>query len=79
MRGYGALARTVEAPAIGRVVPADPDDDAVIACAIGAGAVIVATGDRGLLALHPFQDIHILNPADALSLILNRAEPRRPE
>lgn len=38
LRGYAALAQTVAAPLIARTVPADADDDAVIACALAAKA-----------------------------------------
>ena len=65
LRGYAALAQTVAAPLIARTVPADADDDAVIACALAAKASLIVTGDRDLLVLHPFQDIAILNPTAA--------------
>ena len=42
----------------------DPDDDHVLACAIEAHAPLILTGDRDLLALHPFRDVEILSPAD---------------
>lgn len=70
MHGYAALAHTVAAPVIARTVPTDPDDDAVIACALTAKASLIATGDRDLLILHPFQTIAILNPSDAVQWIL---------
>lgn len=73
MRGYAALARTVAAPLIARTVPADADDDSVIACALAAKASLIVSGDRDLLVLHPFQEIAILNPATALQLILTGA------
>jgi len=69
LRGYAALAQTVAAPLIARTVPADADDDAVIACALAAKASLIVTGDRDLLVLHPFQDIAILNPTAALQRI----------
>lgn len=69
MRGYTALAQTVAAPLIPRTVPADADDDAVIACALAAKARLIVTGDRDLLVLHPFQEIAILNPTAALQRI----------
>ena len=49
-----------------RVVPSDPDDDAVIATAVAARADIIATGDQDLLALHPYRGIAITPPAEAL-------------
>lgn len=44
----------------------DADDDAVLACALAAKADMIVTGDKDLLVLHPFQNIAILSPADAL-------------
>lgn len=69
IQGYAALARSIPTPAIPRTVPDDADDDSVIACALAAKARLIATGDRDLLILHPFQNIAILKPADALLLI----------
>lgn len=48
------------------VVTADPDDDAVLACAVAAGADIIVTGDTDLLALRSFRGIPILTAAQAL-------------
>lgn len=66
MQRYGMLAMTLTPPVIARTVPRDADDDAVIACAIAAQADMIVTGDRHLLEIHPFRDIAILTPADAL-------------
>ena len=56
----------VALPAVERLVPSDPDDDAVVATALAAQADVIATGDRDLLSLHPYRGIQILNAADAL-------------
>ena len=45
----------------------DPDDDAILACALEAQAQAVITGDRDLLVLHPFRGIAILTPAEFLA------------
>jgi putative PIN family toxin of toxin-antitoxin system len=71
-RGYVALARSVAAPTIPRTVPADADDDAVLACALAAHADLIVTGDRDLLILNPFRAIAILKPADALAWLQTR-------
>lgn len=42
---------------------ADPDDDAVLSCALGARANLIVTSDKDLLVLHPWRDIRILNSA----------------
>jgi len=48
------------------VIITDPDDDQVIAAAIAGRADLVVSGDRDLLDLGSYEDIRILNPADAL-------------
>lgn len=45
------------------VIEADPDDDAVIACAVAAQADFIITGDPHLLDLGTYQQIEILSPA----------------
>lgn len=44
----------------------DPKDDAVLDVAINGRASIVVTGDRDLLALHPFRSVSILTPSQYL-------------
>lgn len=65
MQRYGMLAKLVQPQPIERTVR-DPDDDAVLACALAAKAEIIITGDNDLRVLHPWQGILILNPADDL-------------
>ena len=59
-----------------RVVPAsiartatDPDDDAVLACALAAGADLIVSGDQRLRNLKFFHRMPILSSADALAVI----------
>ena len=47
----------------------DPDDNAVLECALTGRAHCLVTGDKDLLALHPFRGIRILRPADFLRLL----------
>ncbi|HET6573318.1 MAG TPA: putative toxin-antitoxin system toxin component, PIN family [Fimbriiglobus sp.] len=47
----------------------DPKDDKFLEVAVNSNATHLVTGDRDLLALHPFRDIPILTPADFLALI----------
>lgn len=70
MQRYGLLAHVIAPAPIERTVPTDPDDDAVIACALAAQAHMIVTGDRDLLVLHPFQGVQILNPAEALQQVM---------
>jgi putative PIN family toxin of toxin-antitoxin system len=42
----------------------DPDDDAILACALGAGAGYLVTGDMDLLELKIYKGIRIVTPRD---------------
>jgi putative PIN family toxin of toxin-antitoxin system len=59
------LVEPIEIPRIVR----DPDDDHVLACALAAKAELIVSGDKDLLDLNTFENIQILNPADALRKI----------
>lgn len=61
---------------VDRIIPAeisrtvsDPDDDAVLACALAAGVDLIVSGDKRVLNLKSFQNIPILKPADAVTRI----------
>lgn len=47
----------------------DPDDDAILACALAAHADLIVSGDADLLVLKQFQDIHIVTAAQAIQRI----------
>ena len=67
MQRYGVLARVVRPNPIGRVVPNDPDDDALIACALAARADLIVSGDKHLLSLGGhYNGIPIVTPAQAV-------------
>ena len=51
------------------VVSADPDDDAVLECALEASAKLIASGDEHLLQLVQWRGVRMLSPADALAVI----------
>jgi uncharacterized protein len=51
VRNYAAVAQVVQPPDIGPVIAADPDDDAVLACAVGPQAEAIVSGDHHLLQL----------------------------
>ena len=51
---------------------ADPDDDAVLACALAAQADFVVSGDDNLLVLREFAGIPILTAAAALQKITSQ-------
>ncbi len=63
------LDRAHLAAEIAPTVIADPDDDAVLACALAAQADLVVSGDRHLLNLKHYQRIPIVAPAEALQRI----------
>lgn len=46
----------------------DAEDDAILA-AVAANADVIVTGDKGLLALHPFRGIPILTASQFLLLL----------
>lgn len=47
----------------------DPEDNALLACALAGHAEFLVTGDRDLLILHPFRGIDILPPNEFLRLL----------
>ncbi len=63
---YALASEFVALQTVPRTVPSDPDDDAVIATGIAAGADVIVSGDGDLLALHPYRGMQILNAADAV-------------
>ena len=67
--GYPALARLIEPAVIDPVILPDPDDDAVLACAVAAQAEAIVTGDAHLLDLKQYEGIPILTAAQLLTRI----------
>ncbi len=54
-----------------KAIPADPDDDKVLECAVQAGATYIVTGERRhLLPLGSFQGIRIVSTADFLTAVV---------
>ena len=50
--------------ALGETVCRDPDDDAILACALGGNAKVICSGDGDLLALDGFRGLEIMQPSD---------------
>ncbi len=56
-----------------QVIADDPDDNAVLACAIEGHAAYVVTGDGHLMSLGAYEGIPIVTPAQFLRAL---AEPQ---
>lgn len=66
---YREIAESVEAAPIEEARLRDPDDAAVLACALAARAEAIVSGDDDLHALGTFQGIPVLSPAQLLQRI----------
>lgn len=68
LRLLGGIVRVV--PITRRIAACrDPKDDKFLDVALNGEARVILTGDRGLLALHPFHGIEIVGPAEFLGRI----------
>jgi putative PIN family toxin of toxin-antitoxin system len=66
---YRELAETVDAAPLEEAALRDPDDAAVLACAVAARADAIVTGDGDLHALGEYRGISVLSAAQALRRI----------
>lgn len=69
--GYAALTTIVVPAIIQPTIANDPSDDAVLACALGAKAELIVSGDRHLLDLQEYQGIRIVTAAEAVGILGN--------
>ncbi len=67
--GYAAVAVVIQPAAIALVLVDDPDDDAVLACAVGAKADRIVSGDPHLLQLGSYAGIPICTAAQVLAAL----------
>lgn len=67
------FSRLVAIPGLLKVVTDDPDDDAILECAVIGQADYLVSGDRHLLSLGRYQDIQILKATDFLAQLQIRA------
>ena len=70
LANYVELISIVASPPLSQRVSRDPDDDAVLACAITVNADAIISGDQDLLVLDVFQSIPILTATQMLGLIV---------
>lgn len=68
MADYQNLITLVEPATIPRTA-ADPDDDAVLACALAAHAQAIVSGDDHLLSLQSFRGVAVYTAVDFLNLL----------
>ena len=61
---YAALVTIIKPAELDPIILDDPDDDAVLACAISAHAEVIVSGDRHILSLKGYQNINILSAAE---------------
>lgn len=66
---YRRLAQLVEPHILSAATSRDPDDDHVLACALGAAAALIVTRDKDLLVLNSFERIPIVAAAEAVQQI----------
>ena len=64
--GYAALTSVVVPAIIPPAIVEDPDDDAVLSCAVAANADLVVSGDPHLLKLEQYEGVPIITPAEAV-------------
>jgi predicted nucleic acid-binding protein len=64
--GYAALATVVVPPIIPPAIADDPDDDAVLACAVAAKIDLVVSEDPHLVKLVQYEGIPAVTPAEAV-------------
>lgn len=67
---YAALLTLVTPASISPTIKDDPDDDAVLACALAAQADFIVSGDAHLLNLKQFQTIPIVTAAQIVTSIV---------
>ena len=65
--GFSALATVIDSDPIEPVILRDPDDDAVLACALSADAEVIVSGDDDLLHLKEHKGIRIVTATEFLA------------
>jgi putative PIN family toxin of toxin-antitoxin system len=65
-------------PSIAGAVPRDPDDDKIVACAVGGGAAYIVTRDQDLLSLGTYQGVAMIAPEEFIHLVRRNIAEREP-
>lgn len=65
------LSEVIEPTPLPGPICRDPDDDAVLALAVAANADWIVSGDQDLLSLREFQGIRVVNPEEAVGILLS--------
>ena len=73
LQNYRAMVEVVDVTPLAQPVCDDPDDDAILACAVSGVADVIVSGDDDLLRLKLYAAIPIIKPAQFLSQF-NEAE-----
>lgn len=68
--GYADLVELVKPVALTNSVSRDPDDDQVLAAAIGGQVDLIVSGDSDLLVLGNYQGIRIIRANEAISYLV---------
>jgi len=63
------VSSTVEVSAKVEGACSDPDDDAILACAVSAGVDYLVTGDKDLLVMQNFRGVRIVTPREFASIL----------
>ena len=69
VRRYARLTQRIVPAEIGPTVAGDPDDDAVLACALAAQADLIVSGDKRVRNLKTYHGIRIASVTETLALI----------
>jgi len=69
---YLSFLRVVRIPKLLMAVPRDPDDNAVVECAIEGQANFIVSGDKDLLDLKDFRGIEIVRASEFLDILAKR-------
>jgi putative PIN family toxin of toxin-antitoxin system len=73
-RQFGLFAKLVTTDEVVNAIASDPDDNAVLECALAARSQFVVSGDRHLLQMGTFRGIPILKAADFLERLAQEGD-----